>query len=172
MKKKGLFIAMFFTIFLALTSCSKDSAAGGEGPEGTELGGTGLAGGGEGPEGTETGGGAEGTGGEAGNESGTLWDIMATADETVNGLRLILSFDPASNTFSGTLENTNSSIVPQTRIEVHVFDANNVSTEFGPTPGVDMQPGAIRNVSLVIAGGLNPVQFNMHPEFGSAGAGG
>lgn len=170
MKKNVLIFTMLIALATIAVSCSKEAVGtSGEGPEGTEFGGIG----GEGPEGSGGAGeGAEGGGGESGNESGTLWDITAIADETINGLRLILEFDALTNTFSGTLENTNSAMVPQTRIEVHVFDAAGNSTEFGPTPGVDMQPDEIRNVSLQITSGLNSVQFNMHPEFGIAGAGG
>lgn len=108
---------------------------------------------------------------EEGNESGILWDISATADETINGLHLILSWDATSSSFVGTLENTNTSMVPATRVEVHVFDVNNTSKEYGPTPSVDMQPGAIRDISLSLPSGSNFVKFNMHPEFGTGSSG-
>lgn len=133
---------------LAIISCTKNGENGLEGPEGTEQ------------------------GGELGNESGMRWGITKTADETINGLRLILTFNPVTLTFSGTLENTNTSLVPMTRVEVHVFDAANKSTEFGPTPPVDMKPGEIRNINLIITSGLNPIEYNMHPEFGNASSGG
>lgn len=108
-----------------------------------------------------------------GIESGTRWKINQTADETANsGLRLILSYDPATLTFSGTLENTSSNLIPLTRVEVHAIDANGVSTEFGPTPGVDMAAGAKRNISLTITSGLNPVEYTIHAEFGAPGQGG
>ena len=109
--------------------------------------------------------------GPEGNEGGIQWPIAQASDVTAAGLRLMLTYDPATSTFSGTLENTNATAVSMTRIEVHVVDAANISTEFGPTPAVDMQPGAIRNISLAITPGLNPVTYSIHPEFGVPGTG-
>lgn len=111
-------------------------------------------------------------GNEGGNESGMLWNASDTADEIVNGLNLVLYYDPASQEFKGTLENLNTTVAPATRVEVHVFDVNNQSTEYGPTPSVDMQPGAKRNVTLSVQGVGAFVQFNMHPEVGSSSSGG
>lgn len=126
-----------------------------------------------GNEGTETGDeGPEGSGGEGGNESGMLWGINETADEIVNGIHLILSYDTSTESFVGTLENINTTIAPQVRVEVHVFDATNNSTEFGPTTPADMAPGEIRNVTLPITPGSTFVKFNMHPEVGSGSSGG
>ena len=160
-------VALIFTMFLAfalMLSCTKDSA-GGEGPEGTE---TGI---GEGAEGSHNeGNGGEGSGGEGGNESGMLWNIDETADEIVNGIRLILAYDAASSSFVGTLENINTTTAPQVRVEVHVFDASGNSTEFGPTDPADMAPGAMRDVTLPITAGTSFVQFNMHPEVGGSGS--
>lgn len=118
--------------------------------------------GGEGNEGT----GSEGNGGEAGNESGLLWNSIDTADETVNGIRLKLAYDAATESFIGTLENINTLVAPQVRVEVHVFDAAGNSTEYGPTTPADMAPGEIRNVSLPVPGAGNFITFNMHPEVG------
>lgn len=172
MKRFFLMLSLFVALGLLTVSCNKNPGEiYGDGPEGTELG--------DGPEGNEGNGegngegsgegngeGGEGSGGEGGNESGTLWNIADTADETVNGLRLIISYDSATQTFTGTLENLNSTTMPQTRFEVHVFDAAGNSTEYGPSTPVDMAPGETRNVSLQVTGAQNFVQFNMHPEFG------
>ncbi|PCE66578.1 hypothetical protein [Sediminicola luteus] len=137
-------LLLFMT--LGLIGCSKDS---GEGPEGME-----------------------GNGGEEGSETGVLWNIDQDADETLNGLRLQIRWDAASSSFTGTLTNTNTTTMPATRFEVHVFDANNKSTEYGPSPSVDMAPSTTRNISLQLPTNVQFVKYNMHPEFGSAGNGG
>jgi hypothetical protein len=107
-----------------------------------------------------------GSGGEGGNESGILWGINDTADEIVNGIHLILKYDAASSSFIGTLENINTTTSPSVRVEVHVYDANNNSNEFGPTPAADMIPGETRAVTLPITPGTDFIKFNMHPEVG------
>ena len=162
MKKIVLIFTMLFSMVLISISCTKDDVGtGGEGPEGAEFGSTS----GEGPEGPE------GAGGEAGNESGMRWNIDETADEIVNGIRLILSYNTSTSTFVGTVENVNTTIAPQVRVEVHVEDAaTNSSQEFGPTTPGDLAPGQIRNVSLQIPSGTTFTQFTMHPEVGNSGS--
>ncbi len=156
MKKPILFLTMLFLVTSAtFTSCSKADSAG----EGTEQ--DNLEGNGEG---------SEGGGGEQG-ESGTRFSMNQTADEVISGIHAIISFDSATNSFVGTFENLNSNLAQQSRLEVHVFDASGNSTEFGPTPGVDMQPGETRNLSLPITGS-GYTELTMHPEVGTAGSGG
>ncbi|GEM_PF-2575365 len=111
-----------------------------------------------------------GTGAEAG-ESGLLWNRADVANETINGINLILSFDEATETFKGTLENTNTNVAQQVRVEIHVFDAKNNSKEYGPTTLGDMQPGEKRNVILPVPNAGNFVKFQMHPEVGNSGSG-
>lgn len=126
--------------------------------------------GGEGSEGGEGGneGGGEG-GGEGGDESGTLWDKIQTADEIVNGVRLILDFDTITESFTGKLENLNTVNTNQVRVEVHVYQSETSSIEFGPTTPGDMAPSATRNVTLPITHGTSFLKFNMHPEVGGYG---
>ena len=152
MKKYNLLFTCLFLVSMALSCSSDNGESGGEG--GSE--------------------GAEGSHNESGTEqgeSGTRWAMNQTADEVINGIHAIISFDAATNSFVGTFENLNSNVAQQTRLEVHVFDANGNSTEFGPTPGVDMQPGAIRSISLPVTGS-GYVEFTMHPEVGAPGNGG
>ena len=156
MKKIVLIFTMLLAVSLITTSCTKDDV--GEG--------------GEGPEGTEQGNGEGNEGGSEQGESGTRWAKDQTADEVISGIRAIISFNTATNSFEGTFENLNSNVAQQTRLETHVFDANGNSTEFGPTPGVDMQPGETRNVSLSVTSGTNFVEFTFHPEVGTSGSGG
>ncbi len=134
---------LILALIMIAFCCSKEGGEGSEGPEG---------------------------GNEGGNESGMLWGINDTADEIVNGIHLILTYDATTSSFIGTLENINTNRVPQVRVEVHVFDANNNSTEFGPTTPIDMDPGEMRDVTLTITGGTTFIQFNMHPEVGGSGS--
>lgn len=115
--------------------------------------------------------GPEGTGGEQG-ESGTMWNINDTADEIVNGVKLILNYNLVSQAFEGTLENMNTNVAQQVRVEVHVYDAAGNSQEFGPTTPGDMTPGEKRNVTLPIPGAGSIAKFQMHAEVGSSSSGG
>ena len=117
--------------------------AGGEGAEG---------GGGEGPGGEGHGPGGEG-GSESGAESGSSGSeegsgatlaLDETYDAVRGGARLILSYDAASNAFTGTVENTTGSVLSNVRIEVHLSNG----TELGPTTPVDMAPGEVLPVNL------------------------
>ena len=139
---------MLLSVAFLTQSCTQSSSLTGEGPEGPE-----------------------GTGSEQG-ESGTRFDKAQTADEIINGIHAIITYNAATNAFEGTFENLNSNLAQQTRLEVHIFTASGVSTEYGPTPGVDMQSGATRNVTLSIPTGTSFVQFSMHPEVGVPGSGG
>ncbi|KAB1159460.1 hypothetical protein F7018_03875 [Tenacibaculum aiptasiae] len=159
MKKVVLFFAMIFAINLITISCSQNNNEAGEMMHNEN--GMGEAG--------------EGNHSETGNEqgeSGKRWAKNATADETLNGIRAIITFNASTNTFEGTFQNLNTNVAQQTRLEVHIFDANGNSTEYGPTPGVDMQPNETRNITLSIPTGTNFVEFAMHPEVGTAGSGG
>lgn len=146
MKKSKMLIAMLMSILLFFSFACSDSSTNpvvGEGPEGT--------------------------GGEAGNESGMSWNVSETANEIVNGIRLILSYNSVNKSFEGTLENLNTTMSPQVRVEVHVYDATGNSTEFGPTTPADMNPGEKRNIVLPTPGAGNIATFKMHPEVGSGG---
>ena len=108
----------------------------------------------------EHGGGGEGSGsevgeagGEGGGESGGSGSEEGSGanlapDETFDmvrgGARLILSYDAASNSFRGTVENTTNSVLTQVRIEVHLSNG----TELGPTAPVDLAPGQVVAVDL------------------------
>ena len=114
---------------------------GGEGAEGS--GGEGASGEGHGPGGEGSG----GEGSESGSEEGSGANALAL-DETFDmvraGARLILSYDAASNAFTGTVENTTNTVLRRVRIEVHLSNG----TELGPTTPVDMAPGEVMKVTL------------------------
>ncbi len=120
-------------------------AHGGEGAESGE-------GSGEGPGGEHGSGGERSGGGEAGETTGAGGEEASAAtlapgetfDMVRSGARLILSYDAASNSFRGTVENTTTSVLTDVRIEVHLSNG----TELGPTTRVDMAPGEVRAVTL------------------------
>ena len=144
--------------------------SGGEGGQGS---GEGAGGEGHGPggEGGSEGAGAEGSGasGAAGSEEGSGANL--TLDETFDavrgGARLILSYDAASNAFTGTVANTTGGILRQVRIEVHLSNG----VELGPTTPVDMQPGQVLAVELP-ATAAPFTGWMAHAEVGSGGEAG
>ena len=110
---------------------------------------------GEGGEGGEHGSG----GGEEGEESGEQIGPEDTWDATRNGTRLVLSFDPASNAFVGTVENTTRQTLCAVRVEVHL----STGTELGPTERTDILSGETTVVELLTAGEVFDT-WTAHPE--------
>ncbi len=103
-------------------------------------------------------GGEHGSGGE-GEESGEQIGPEDTWDATRNGARLVLSFDPASNAFVGTVENTTGQTLCAVRVEVHL----STGTELGPTERTDLPSGETTVVELPTAGqGFET--WTAHPE--------
>ena len=103
---------------------------------------------------SEGGGGEHGAGGEAGGEGGGAGSEEGSGvnqlapDQTFDmvraGARLILNYDPQSNSFVGTVQNTTNAILTNVRIEVHLSNG----TELGPTTPVDLAPGEVMPVNL------------------------
>ncbi len=113
---------------------------------------------GGGEHGEEGEGGQHGSGGE-GEESGEQIEPADTWDATRNGARLVLSFDPASNAFVGTVENTTGQTLCAVRVEVHL----STGTELGPTERTDLPSGETTVVELPTAGqGFET--WTAHPE--------
>ena len=96
--------------------------------------------GGEGSEG----GGEHGGGATSGEEGGNALALDETFDMVRAGARLIMSYDAASNSFIGTVENTTNATLTRVRIEVHLSNG----VELGPTTPTDLAPGATMNVAL------------------------
>ena len=111
------------------------------GSEGAE----GAGGEGHGP-GGEGGSEGSGEGSEGGGEEGSA--NMLAPDETFDmvrsGVRLILNYDAASNSFKGTVENSTTNILTNVRIEIHLSNG----TELGPTTPIDMASGQVAMVEL------------------------
>ena len=113
---------------------------------------------------TPEGGGEHGEDGEHGSrgegeESGEQIGWEDTWDATRNGARLVLSFDPASNAFVGTVENTTRQMLCAVRVEVHL----STGTELGPTERTDLPSGETTVVELPTAG-EDFDSWTAHPE--------
>ena len=125
-----------------------------------------------GGEGGEQGSGESGT--ESGSESGGSGEEgsanMLAPDETFDmvrgGARLILSYDAASNSFKGTVENTTNGVLDRVRIEVHLSNG----TELGPTTPRSLAPGEIVTVTLP-ATQASFTGWVAHAEVGGGGEG-
>ena len=98
---------------------------------------------GEGGEGDE-----HGKGGEEGEESGVYIGAAETWDVVRGGARLVLAFDPESNAFVGTVENTTRETLCAVRVEVHL----STGTELGPTERTDVRAGQSTAVRLPTEG--------------------
>ena len=110
----------------------------------------------------EHGGGSES--GEGTEESGTQYTLSETFDHVRAGARLVLSYDPAGNAFTGKVENTTSDKLDRVRVEVHLSNG----IELGPTTPVDLAPG--QTVEVTLPASSQPfVSWSAHPEVGSSG---
>ena len=141
-------------LLLALTGCL------GGGTESGEHGGDSESR--EHTEGSETGEhSGESDGGEAGEESRIQYALEEELDEVRAGMRLILSYDSASNTFSGTVQNTTDAALPRVRVEVHL----STGVELGPTTPVELAPGELADIKLPATD--QPFEaWSAHPEAG------
>ena len=113
----------------------------------------------EGEHGGSEGEGEHGEDGEEGEESGVYLGPEDTWDATRNGARLVLSFDPVSNAFVGTVENTTRQTLCAVRVEVHLSPG----TELGPTERTDLPPGKTTVVEVPTAGAVFDT-WTAHPE--------
>ena len=120
--------------------------------------------------------GERGPGDEGGNESvgdedeeGSGANALAldeTYDAIRSGARLILSYDAASNSFKGTVENTTNDVLDRVRIEVHLSNG----AELGPTTPTDMAPGEVLEINLS-ATQASFTGWTAHAEVGGGGEG-
>ena len=107
-------------------------------------------------------------------ESANQLTLAETYDHTRKGARLIMKYDAATNTFTGTVENTTNAILQQVRVEIHLFNSqgpNPTDPELGPTTPRDLAPGEKIPIELVAV--AEP--FDMwvaHPEVGPSSTGG
>ena len=104
-------------------------------------------------------------------ESSTRYGLNDKYDEVRNGARLVISYDSVTDAFTGTVTNTTTGILTQVRVEVHLYDGTVTVDELGPTPNVDLQPGASHDVTLPV-GGQSFTEWVAHPEVGPSSGGG
>lgn len=126
--------------------------------------------GGEHPGGSEGTGseGAEGSGTGGGSEEATANQLAPdqTFDMVRSGARLIMNYDPATNSFKGTVENTTNGTLTRVRIEIHLSNG----TELGPTTPIDLASGQSAPITLA----STQASFNgwiAHAEVGNAEGG-
>ena len=98
---------------------------------------------------------------EFGEESGTQLTLHETFDDVRAGARLVLSFDLTAAVFTGTVQNTTTTVLNRVRVEVHLSNG----TELGPTTPVDLAPGESADVNLS-AVGESFTTWSAHPEVG------
>ena len=125
-----------YVAHMEVFDCSGPGPAAHTGGEGTEGSGEHSSGSGGRDE-------SAGDGGEEGSGANTL-GLNDTFDAVRSGARLILSYDAASNSFVGTVENTTDGVLARVRIEVHLSNG----TELGPTTPTDMVPGQVLAINL------------------------
>ncbi len=109
--------------------------------------------------------------GASDEESSVRYGLTETYDNVRNGARLVISYDAATDAFTGTVTNTTNGILTQVRVEVHLYDGTVTVDELGPTPNVDLQPGESHNVTLPV-GGQSFTEWVAHPEVGPSSGGG
>ena len=143
-------------LIFALSACggsetSDEHDEGAESSERTEQSGAGESG--EHDEGSES--------GDGGEESGTQYALDEDYDVVRAGARLKLSFDEASNAFTGTVENTTANTLTRVRVEVHLSNG----IELGPTTPLDLASGQTVPVRLP-ASSESFETWSAHPEVG------
>ena len=139
-------VVLGFVLVLALIGCNSGSESG----NGSEYG--------EHSRGSESG---ESESGEGGEESGTQFALGDTFDEVRAGARLVLSYDSATNAFTGTVQNTTRATLSRARVEVHLSNG----IELGPTTPVDLAPGQVVAITLP-ASSQTFTSWSAHPEVG------
>ena len=104
-------------------------------------------------------------------ESSVRYGLTDTYDNVRNGARLVISYDAATDAFTGNVTNTTGAILTQVRVEVHLYDGAVTVDELGPTPNVDLQPGESHAITLPAMGHAF-TEWVAHPEVGPSSAGG
>ena len=109
--------------------------------------------------------------GASDEESSVRYGLTDTYDNVRNGARLIISYDAATDAFTGNVTNTTGALLTQVRVEVHLYDGTVTVDELGPTPNVDLQSGESHAITLPV-GGLSFTEWVAHPEVGPSTGGG
>ena len=101
-----------------------------------------------------------GTGSEPG-ESGTQYELTQTARQSRSGVNLVIGYDAAAQSFTGTVTNTTTAVVSLVRVEVHLSNG----IELGPTPSLNLTPAQTSPVALS-ADGQQFTTWSVHVEIG------
>ena len=99
-------------------------------------------------------------------ESAQQFTLDQAYDMTRNGMRLMLSYNRESASFTGRVSNTTEQTIGCVRVEVHLSNG----IELGPTPRVNLPAGQTIPVTLRSEGSF--VSWGAHPESGCSGSGG
>ena len=86
--------------------------------------------------------------GEEGEECGKHYTITETHKELRKGVELTLSYDKASESFTGIIKNVSSEVAENVRVEGHLSNG----VELGPTKPVNLKPGEEQKVKLAVKG--------------------
>jgi len=101
------------------------------------------------------------TTGPGDEESGTQYSKTDIAVETLNGATLTMSYDAASNSFTGVVDNNTKGTLKNVRVEIHLSNGK----ELGPTTPKDLAVGESMTVTLH-ANSSNWTTWSVHPEAG------
>lgn len=111
---------------------------------------------------------SSGEGGDAGQQLAP----DQSYDQTRNGARLIMSYNPSQDTFYGIVENTTKQTLTRVRVEIHLTDQSGaIIAELGPTTPTDLAPGGRLLITLPAAG-QTFTRWSPHAEIGSGEGGG
>ena len=94
-------------------------------------------------------------------ESGPILSINQEHDTVHNGIRMILRYHKASESFIGSVFNVTEKPVLAVRVEVHLVEGS----ELGPTPRKDLAPGQKGDI-LLPTGGQSFKLWTAHVESG------
>lgn len=82
---------------------------------------------------------------EPGAHSGPELPLNGTFDEVQGGVRLVLSYDPDTHAFHGTLMNVIEMHLQDVQAEVHLSNGK----QLGPTRATNLEPGERREFTFV-----------------------
>lgn len=112
--------------------------------------------------------------GEEGDPSSPILTLTESWDGVVNGVRVKMSYDMATETFSGIAENSTNQTLKGVLVELNLKQDTKTVVELGPYPVGDLTPGQQAKVVLKVADepeakGVTFNAWEIHPEVGGAG---
>jgi len=117
----------------------------------------------------EVGAGGHAEGGESGDPSSPILALNESWDGVVNGIRVAMSFNPVTQSFSGIVENTTAQTICSVQIELNLKQGTTTVVELGPAPIGDLALGEQGFSQLFVAdepaaSGLAFDAWEIHPE--------